>query len=77
MRYWNTMTKAQREACHRLWGQQCIYRRLFVTESYLKFRRRFHEFDSGEERNRLGSYFGGVVPSGIFIGIETDGHTHS
>jgi len=72
MRYWNTMTKAQQRSCLKLW------KRYPLIETYLAFRRRFHEHDGSRTiRNRVGSYFGGFVPSDIFIGIETDGHAHS
>ena len=71
MRYWNTMTKAQQTKCLHLW------KRSLYGESYLTFRRRFHEHDGGAARNRVGSYFGGFTPSGLFVGIEIDGHAHT
>ena len=82
MRYWNTMTKAQQESCQRLYRHNVLANWKDKThpsnESYLAFRRRFHECDGNKTiRNRVGSYFGGFIPSGIFIGIETDGHAHS
>lgn len=84
MRYWNTMTKAQQETCRSLWKRHgsCAHAKGVAdckwNEPYLTFRRRFHEYDgSGAIHNRVGSYFGGFIPSGLFIGIETDGHAHS
>ncbi len=81
MRYWSTMNEAQRITCRRLYDHNVratwLNKTHLSSESYLTFRRRFHEHDGGAERNREGSFFGGFIPSGLFIGIETDGHAHS
>lgn len=84
MRYWNTMTKAQQIKCLHLWKHLASCKHANGTaacdsnESYLTFRRRFREHDGSTTiRNRVGSYFGGFMPSGLFIGIETDGYSHT
>ncbi len=77
MRYWNTMNEAQRITCRRLYDHNVratwLNKSYPSSESYLTFRRRFFSHGDGAK----GSYFGGFIPSGIFIGIETDGHAHS
>lgn len=57
------ITRKQSEAIKRLYDRSHK-----VSESYLTFRRGFHQ------------YFGGYIGAqwcGMFIGIETDGYTHS
>lgn len=71
MRYWHTMTKSQQQSCFRLWNRHAS------SEPYPTFRRRFLERDMGREKNAPGSYFIGMMPSGLFIGIETDGYFHT
>ncbi len=75
MRYWNTMNEAQRQSCKQLWEHSLKVNPPGWKESYLTFRRRFKLYAIGVDMP--GHFFGGILPSGIFIGIETDGHAHS
>jgi len=59
-------TRAQREACHRLWSFQGA-----IGETYLQFRRRFRWSGVGTDLYLFGEVFG------MWIGIEYDGYTHS
>jgi hypothetical protein len=61
------ITRSQREAIKRLYDRSTD-----GAVSYLAFRRRFRLYSVGS----VGDYIGGAW-CGMFIGIETDGHTHS
>jgi len=63
------LTKQQREAVKRLYDRSPD-----GAFSYLNFRRRFRLYSIGS--SGLGDYIGGQW-CGMFVGIETDGHTHT
>jgi hypothetical protein len=70
------LTKQQREAVKRLYDRSPD-----GAVSYLNFRRRFRLYSSWQVSESFGSsglgdYIGGQW-CGMFIGIETDGHTHT
>ncbi len=74
------MNKAQRQSCKRLWDAHTFNRgdisysdTPMNSETYLAFRRRFRLCQIGSDPG----YFFGAVPSGMWIGIEIDGHAHS
>ena len=61
------ITRSQCEAIKRLYDRSPD-----SAVSYLAFRRRFRLYSVGS----VGDYIGAIW-CGMFIGIETDGHTHS
>ena len=66
------ITRSQREAVKRLYDRSPD-----GAVSYLAFRRRFRLCTVGVGTFGIfGDYIGGAW-CGMFIGIETDGHTHS
>ena len=69
-KYWHTMTKAQQQACLRLFNRQSEMIDP-VDESYLAFRRRFIKIGASYDPYYIGPW------CGMFIGIELDGYTHS
>ena len=61
------ITRSQREAVKRLYDRSPD-----GAVSYLAFRRRFIDYSIGNIDNYIGAQW-----CGMFIGIETDGYTHS
>ena len=73
-KYWHTMTKAQQQACYKLYNRALTSDNP-TTISYKTFRKKFHLHDYYGGRDQ-GSYFGGEW-RGMFYGIEIDGYTHT
>ena len=61
------ITQEQRKSMVRLWTLHSN-----DGETYLQFRRRFKWTGVGSD-----NYLFGLVPCGIWIGVELDGHAHS